>query len=109
MYILPLLPGLTWRAAQGCAGQAVLGSWALVAAMVFWSYTGTLIAQLTVRHISQPIQTLRDLLDDPGIILYILANISVTEIISVSIFCIIISKVCLRRKYRLKIVHYTRR
>lgn len=98
MYILPILPGLTWRADQGRAGQAVLGSWALVAAMVFWSYTCTLIAQLTVRHISQPIQTLRDLLDDPGVILYIMPNISVTEIISVSIFCIMISKVCLRKE-----------
>lgn len=86
MCFLPLPPGLVWMASQGQAGQTVLGSWAVVAAVIFWSYTCTLISLLTVRHIPQPIQTLRDLLDDPGITLYITANITVTEIIAVSSF-----------------------
>lgn len=79
------MPGLTWKASKGRAGLIVLGSWAVVAAVIFWSYTCTLISQLTVRHIPQPIQTLRNLLDDPGVTLYIMPNITVTEIISVSI------------------------
>ena len=53
----------------GQGGLMVLLSWMVVAALVFWSYKGALISLLAVRHIPQPIQTLRDLLDDHTITL----------------------------------------
>ncbi|KAK8407419.1 hypothetical protein O3P69_002148 [Scylla paramamosain] len=74
--------GITWKAAYGLAGQTVLGSWMVMAAVVFWSYTGNLTSLLAVRHIPQPIQTLRDLLDDPGVTLYISANTLIIDTIS---------------------------
>ncbi|XP_045130698.1 glutamate receptor ionotropic, delta-1-like [Portunus trituberculatus] len=52
---------------DGEGGLIILGSWVVVAAVVFWSYTGTLTSLLAVRYIPQPIQTIRNLLDDPSV------------------------------------------
>ncbi|XP_063859240.1 glutamate receptor ionotropic, delta-1-like [Scylla paramamosain] len=51
----------------GQGGVVMLGSWVVVAAVVFWSYTGNLTSLLAVRYIPQPIQTVRILLDDPSV------------------------------------------
>ncbi|XP_063860094.1 probable glutamate receptor [Scylla paramamosain] len=62
--------------------RTVLGSWMVVAAVVFWSYTGTLTSLLAVRHIPLPIQTLRDLLDDSSVSVIMEPNTIVTDTIS---------------------------
>ena len=74
--------GLT-NVVLGHGGLVVLGSWVVVAAVVFWSYTGTLTSLLAVRHIPQPIQTLRDLLDDPAVSIIMLPMTIVSDTISV--------------------------
>ncbi|KAK8407428.1 hypothetical protein O3P69_002157 [Scylla paramamosain] len=66
----------------GQGGVLMLGSWVVVAAVVFWSYTGTLTSLLAVRHIPQPIQTLRDLLDDSAVSVIMLPMTIVTDTIS---------------------------
>ncbi|MPC44647.1 Glutamate receptor U1 [Portunus trituberculatus] len=66
----------------GYGGVVMLSSWVVVAAVVFWSYTGTLTSLLAVRHIPQPIQTLRDLLDDSAVSVIMLPMTIVTDTIS---------------------------
>lgn len=63
--------------------RGVSGSWVVVAAVVFWSYSGALTSLLAVRFIPQPIQTLRDLLDDSSLIVIMEPNTIVTDTISV--------------------------
>lgn len=70
----------------GHGGMVIIGSWVMVAAVVFWSYTSTLISLLAVRHIPQPIQTVRDLLDDPTVSIVTIPMTFFTESISVSLF-----------------------
>lgn len=65
-------------------GQTVLGSWVVVAAVVFWSYTGALTSLLAVRRIPQPIQTLRDLLNDRSVTLIMPPKNLMTDMMSVS-------------------------
>lgn len=72
----------------GHGGVVVLASWVVVAALVFWSYTGALISLLAVRHIPQPIQTLRDLLDDHTVTLIMLPMTVFTDTASVSFFMV---------------------
>nr|XP_045593543.1 uncharacterized protein LOC123755106 [Procambarus clarkii] len=43
--------------------RAVLAVWGLVTVVLTQSYAGNLMALLAVRHISQPIQSLQDILD----------------------------------------------
>ncbi|KAG7160556.1 Glutamate receptor ionotropic, delta-2-like 4 [Homarus americanus] len=47
--------------------MVLLGGWLVVAMMVTWSYTGNLVSLLAVRHIPQPIQTVRDVVQDPNL------------------------------------------
>lgn len=63
--------------------RGVSGSWIIVSAVVFWSYSGTLVSLLAVRFIPQPIQTLRNLLDDHSIAVIMEPNTIVTDTISV--------------------------
>ena len=72
-------------AVLGSGGVMVLVSWLVVAAVVYWSYTSALISLLAVRHIPQPIQTLRDLLDDHTITLAMVPMTVFTDTISVSL------------------------
>ncbi|XP_071526274.1 probable glutamate receptor [Panulirus ornatus] len=62
--------------------RLVVGGWLLVAMMVTWSYTGNLVSLLAVRHIPQPIQTIRHLLDDSSLTLILLSNAVFADIIS---------------------------
>ncbi|XP_045131518.1 glutamate receptor ionotropic, delta-1-like [Portunus trituberculatus] len=62
--------------------RTVLGSWMVGAAVVYWGYSGNLTSLLAVRHIPQPIQTLRDLIDDPTITIIMKPNTIVTDTIS---------------------------
>ena len=71
---------------HGPGGLMVLVSWVVLSAVVFWSYNGALISLLAVRNIPQPIQTLRDLLDDHSITLVLLPMTILTDTISVSLF-----------------------
>ncbi|XP_069190891.1 probable glutamate receptor [Procambarus clarkii] len=48
--------------------RVVLAVWGLVTVVLTQSYAGNLMALLAVRHIPQPYQTLRDVLDDKSII-----------------------------------------
>ncbi|XP_063860093.1 probable glutamate receptor isoform X2 [Scylla paramamosain] len=62
--------------------RTVLGSWMVGAAVVYWGYSGNLTSLLAVRHIPQPIQTLRDLIDDPAVTVIMKPNTIVTDTIS---------------------------
>lgn len=69
----------------GHGGIVVLGSWVVVAALIFWTYAGTLISLLAVRYIPQPIQRLRDLLDDHTLTVITVPMTFFSESISVSL------------------------
>ena len=45
----------------------VLIVWMMMTMVLTRSYEGNLISLLTVRHITQPYQTLRDVVDDPKV------------------------------------------
>ncbi|KAK4310313.1 hypothetical protein Pmani_018131 [Petrolisthes manimaculis] len=47
--------------------HAVLGMWMMTTLVLMRSYAGNLISLLAVKHIPQPYQSLRDVLDDPAI------------------------------------------
>ncbi|XP_071535589.1 uncharacterized protein [Panulirus ornatus] len=49
--------------------RLVLGMWMLTTLVITRSYAGNLMSLLAVRHIPQPYQTLRDVLDEPSIIM----------------------------------------
>ena len=57
------------------------------------SYEGNLMSQLAVRHIPQPYQSLRDILDDSATTMIWQKGSSHLELIRVSYFIIIHSKV----------------
>ncbi|XP_071525276.1 probable glutamate receptor [Panulirus ornatus] len=67
---------------SGVRERLVVGGWLLVAMMVTWSYTGNLVSLLAVRHIPQPIQTIRHLVDDAGATVIMEPNTIVTDTIS---------------------------
>ncbi|XP_071526337.1 probable glutamate receptor [Panulirus ornatus] len=67
---------------DGVRVRCVVGSWLVVAMLATWSYTGNLISLLAVRHIPQPIQNIRDLVDQPGISAVMLSNSILPTIIS---------------------------
>ncbi|XP_071545455.1 glutamate receptor-like [Panulirus ornatus] len=48
--------------------RLVLGVWMMVTLVLTRSYSGNLMSLLAVRHIPQPYQSLRDVLDDPSVI-----------------------------------------
>ncbi|XP_071545449.1 glutamate receptor ionotropic, kainate 4-like [Panulirus ornatus] len=47
--------------------RLVLGVWMMVTLVLTRSYSGNLMSLLAVRHIPQPYQSLRDVLDDPSV------------------------------------------
>ncbi|XP_071535585.1 probable glutamate receptor [Panulirus ornatus] len=47
--------------------RLVLGVWMMMTLVLTRSYAGNLMSLLAVRHIPQPYQTLRDVLDDPSV------------------------------------------
>ncbi|XP_071547657.1 glutamate receptor U1-like [Panulirus ornatus] len=47
--------------------RLLLGTWMLTTLVLTRSYSGNLMSMLAVRHISQPYQYLRDVLDDPSV------------------------------------------
>ncbi|XP_071526290.1 LOW QUALITY PROTEIN: probable glutamate receptor [Panulirus ornatus] len=67
---------------SGVRERLVVGGWLLVAMMVTWSYTGNLVSLLAVRHIPQPIQTIRHLVDDSRVTAIMVSNSIVPDIIS---------------------------
>ncbi|XP_066984771.1 glutamate receptor ionotropic, kainate glr-3-like [Macrobrachium rosenbergii] len=54
--------------------RMILGGWLLIVLISGESYSGNLMSQLAVRYISQPYQSLRDVLDDPNIKIMWMAN-----------------------------------
>ncbi|XP_071540568.1 LOW QUALITY PROTEIN: probable glutamate receptor [Panulirus ornatus] len=46
--------------------RLMLGSWMVMTLLFVRSYDGNLMSMLAVRHIAQPFQSLRDVLDDPS-------------------------------------------
>ncbi|KAG7160557.1 Glutamate receptor ionotropic, delta-2-like 5 [Homarus americanus] len=57
---------LTIKVKRG-SEMVLLGGWVVVAMMVMWSYTGNLVSLLAVRHIPQPLQTLRDVIEESNL------------------------------------------
>ncbi|XP_071545435.1 probable glutamate receptor [Panulirus ornatus] len=55
-------PELWWE-------RLVLGVWMMMTLVLTRSYAGTLMSYLAVRHIPQPYQSLRDVMDDPSVIM----------------------------------------
>ncbi|KAK4310302.1 hypothetical protein Pmani_018121 [Petrolisthes manimaculis] len=54
--------------------RIVLGMWMLATLVISRSYGGNLMSLLAVRHIPQPYQSLRDVLDDPSVTMIWEAN-----------------------------------
>ncbi|XP_071526269.1 uncharacterized protein [Panulirus ornatus] len=61
--------------------RLVVGGWLLVAMMVTWSYTGNLVSLLAVRHIPQPIQTIRHLVDDTSLTVMLQPDTILTDVL----------------------------
>ncbi|MPC14320.1 Glutamate receptor ionotropic, kainate 4 [Portunus trituberculatus] len=69
-YTAPLGPAAVWVASGGWMWQrVVLGVWMLMTMVLTRSYEGNLMSLLAVRHLPQPYQTLRDVVDDPSVIM----------------------------------------
>ncbi|XP_045101288.1 glutamate receptor-like [Portunus trituberculatus] len=49
--------------------RVVLGMWMLMTMVLMRSYEGNLMSLLAVRHLPQPYQTLRDVVDDPSVVM----------------------------------------
>ncbi|XP_045139411.1 ionotropic receptor 93a-like [Portunus trituberculatus] len=49
--------------------RVVLGMWMLMTMVLTRSYEGNLMSLLAVRHLPQPYQTLRDVVDDPSVVM----------------------------------------
>ncbi|XP_063872523.1 ionotropic receptor 93a-like [Scylla paramamosain] len=49
--------------------RVVLGLWMLMTMVLTRSYEGNLMSLLAVRHLPQPYQTLRDVVDDPSVVM----------------------------------------
>ncbi|XP_063879787.1 ionotropic receptor 93a-like isoform X2 [Scylla paramamosain] len=49
--------------------RVVLGVWMLMTMVLTRSYEGNLMSLLAVRHVPQPYQTLRDVVDDPSVVM----------------------------------------
>ncbi|MPC99722.1 hypothetical protein E2C01_095152 [Portunus trituberculatus] len=49
--------------------RILLGVWILITLVLAKSYEGNLMSLLAVRHVPQPFQSLREVLDDPSIIM----------------------------------------
>ncbi|XP_063871700.1 ionotropic receptor 93a-like [Scylla paramamosain] len=49
--------------------RVVLGVWMLMTMVLTRSYEGNLMSLLAVRHLPQPYQTLRDVVDDPSVVM----------------------------------------
>ncbi|XP_071548112.1 probable glutamate receptor [Panulirus ornatus] len=64
---IPELPYLHWE-------RIMLALWLLTTVVLTKSYAGNLMSLLAVRHIPQPYQTLRDVVDDPSVTLILSAD-----------------------------------
>ncbi|XP_063855559.1 glutamate receptor ionotropic, kainate glr-3-like [Scylla paramamosain] len=63
-------PTAMWVGEGGCWWQrVVLGVWMLMTMVLTRSYEGNLMSLLAVRHLPQPYQTLRDVVDDPSVVM----------------------------------------
>ncbi|KAG7160504.1 Glutamate receptor ionotropic, delta-2-like 1 [Homarus americanus] len=54
--------------------RLVVGGWMVVAMMLMWSYSGTLISLLAVRHVPQPLQSIRDAVQDSSVTVIMTPN-----------------------------------
>lgn len=64
--------------------RMILGSWILVGMVITLSYSCNLTSLLAVRRIPHPVQTLRDLLDNPSLTVIMSPNSIITATIAVS-------------------------
>ncbi|XP_042237196.1 probable glutamate receptor [Homarus americanus] len=76
-----LLQDLSMKTSSG-RERLVVGGWMVVAMMLMWSYSGTLISLLAVRHVPQPLQSIRDAVQDSSVTVIMTPNTVVTDIIS---------------------------
>ncbi|XP_045124068.1 uncharacterized protein LOC123512010 [Portunus trituberculatus] len=58
---------VVWPAQWWWWERLVLGLWMLTTLVLTKSYAGNLMSLLAVRHVPQPFQTPRDVLDDPHV------------------------------------------
>lgn len=64
--------------------RLTVGLWLLMVLVLSRSYAGNLMSQLAVRHIPQPYQSLRDVLDDPRASMIWETNTAYVQYINVS-------------------------
>ena len=66
---MPLAPNadVVWPTQWWWWERLVLGLWMLTTLVLTRSYAGNLMSLLAVRHVPQPFQTLRDVLDHPSV------------------------------------------
>lgn len=57
----------------------IVAGWMLAALVLVRSYAGNLMSVLAVRHVRQPYQRLRDVLDDPAVVMIWQTNTSNVE------------------------------
>ncbi|XP_063871822.1 ionotropic receptor 93a-like [Scylla paramamosain] len=70
IHITSLGPAAVWVGEGGWWWQrVVLGVWMLMTMVLTRSYEGNLMSLLAVRHLPQPYQTLRDVVDDPSVVM----------------------------------------
>ncbi|XP_047495517.1 probable glutamate receptor [Penaeus chinensis] len=60
--------------------RLVVGGWLLAAMLVTWSYSGNLASLLTVRHLAQPIQELRDVVESEDTVVIMEPDTAFTEL-----------------------------
>ncbi|XP_042237318.1 uncharacterized protein LOC121876325 [Homarus americanus] len=76
-----MFPDLSMKTSSG-RERLVVGGWMVVAMMLMWSYSGTLISLLAVRHVPQPLQSIRDVVDDSAVTVITKPDTIFTDIIS---------------------------
>lgn len=67
--------------------RLVVAGWMLAALVLVRSYAGNLMSVLAVRHVRQPFQRLRDVLDDPAVVMIWQTNTSNVEYFRVRTLC----------------------
>ncbi|XP_071526298.1 glutamate receptor U1-like [Panulirus ornatus] len=71
---------MTWTAVTG-REMVVVGGWSLTGMVVTWSYCSNLMSLLAVRHVAQPLHTVRALLDDASITVILEPGTVLTDVL----------------------------
>ncbi|XP_063588909.1 uncharacterized protein LOC134766084 [Penaeus indicus] len=80
MYVRSLLQQGLRCDVRAARARLVVGGWLLAAMLVTWSYSGNLASLLTVRHLAQPIQELRDIVESEDTVVIMEPDTAFTEL-----------------------------